>query len=59
MHRGTLASAALTGGFEWAFWVCGLIGLAAVPVTFLLVRRGEVAQQVAASGARAAFAAAE
>jgi len=32
-------AAALTGGFQWAFWACGLIGLSAVPVTFLLIRR--------------------
>jgi EmrB/QacA subfamily drug resistance transporter len=44
LARGASASAALTGGFEWAFWVCGLIGLAAVPVTLLLVRSGESAE---------------
>ena len=39
--------AALTGGFQWAFWVTGLTGLAAVPVTFLLIRRTEIATAVA------------
>ena len=34
---------ALTGGFHWALWVCGLVGLTAVPVAFLLVRRTEIA----------------
>ncbi|HEY6297913.1 MAG TPA: MFS transporter [Streptosporangiaceae bacterium] len=29
----------LAGGFHWALWVCGLVGLAAVPAAFLLVRR--------------------
>jgi EmrB/QacA subfamily drug resistance transporter len=43
------AAAALTGGFQWAFWVSGLTGLAAVPVTFLLIRRREIARAVAAS----------
>ncbi len=38
-HAGTAAPAALTGGFQWALWVCGAIGLTAVPVTLLLVRR--------------------
>jgi EmrB/QacA subfamily drug resistance transporter len=40
---------ALTGGFQWAFWVSGLTALAAVPVTFGLIRRKELAQAVAAT----------
>ena len=32
------AGAALTGGFQWAIWMCGLAGLAAIPVAFLLIR---------------------
>jgi EmrB/QacA subfamily drug resistance transporter len=40
---GAAAPAALTGGFQWALWVCGAVGLAAVPLTFLLVRRDELA----------------
>jgi len=40
---------ALTGGFHWAFWVSGVIALAAVPATSLLVRRAELAQGTAAS----------
>jgi hypothetical protein len=36
-------------GFQWAFWVTGLTGLAAVPVTLLLIRRTELARAVAAS----------
>jgi EmrB/QacA subfamily drug resistance transporter len=40
-------AAALTGGFQWALWVCGVTGLVAVPVTFLLVRRTQLAQAVA------------
>jgi hypothetical protein len=42
-HAGSAPAAALTGGFQWAFWVCGAIGLVAVPVTFLLIRRDELA----------------
>ncbi|HVX44677.1 MAG TPA: MFS transporter [Mycobacteriales bacterium] len=41
---GASGPAALTGGFQWALWVCGAIGLAAVPVTWLLVRRDEIAR---------------
>ena len=49
LGQGHAAAAALTGGFQWALWVCGLISLAAVPVTFLLVRRTELARAVAAA----------
>jgi EmrB/QacA subfamily drug resistance transporter len=38
-QHGSGAAAALTGGFERALWVCGLSGLAAVPVAFALIRR--------------------
>jgi EmrB/QacA subfamily drug resistance transporter len=38
IHAGTAAPGALTGGFQWAFWVCGAIALTAIPITFLLVR---------------------
>ncbi|MBS2539784.1 MFS transporter [Catenulispora sp. NF23] len=33
------AAAALNGGFHSAFWVCGLAGLAAVPIALLVIRR--------------------
>jgi EmrB/QacA subfamily drug resistance transporter len=49
LSQGHAAAAALTGGFHWAFWVTGLTGLAAVPVTFLLIRRTELARAIAAS----------
>jgi EmrB/QacA subfamily drug resistance transporter len=39
LHRGYSPAAALTGGFGLALWVCGLTGLAAVPVVFALIRR--------------------
>jgi MFS family permease len=48
--QGHALGAALTGGFHWALWVCGLIALSAVPVAFLLVRRSELAKVVAAPG---------
>src|SRR6516165_4806580 len=48
LGQGHAAAAALTGGFQWAFWVTGLTGLAAVPVTFLLIRRTEIARAVVA-----------
>ena len=44
---GSAAPAALTGGFQWALWVCGAIGLAGIPITILLVRRDELEQAVA------------
>jgi hypothetical protein len=43
------AAVALTGGFHRALWVSGLIGLAAIPVSVLLIRRSEIAQAVAAT----------
>jgi EmrB/QacA subfamily drug resistance transporter len=46
-HAGASVPGALTGGFHLALWVCGLIGLAAVPVTFLLVRRAELSRAAA------------
>ena len=38
-RHGYATAAALTGGFHWALWVCGLTGLAAIPVAFVLIRR--------------------
>jgi EmrB/QacA subfamily drug resistance transporter len=48
--QGHSTSSALTGGFQSALWVCGLTGLAAVPVTFALIRRREMARAVAKPG---------
>ena len=47
VHHGASAAAALTGGFQRALWVCGITGLAAIPVTFLLIRPSEMAKAVA------------
>ena len=46
VHRGYATSAALTGGFTWALWVCGLTGLVAIPVALLFVRRTSMAKAV-------------
>ena len=43
---------ALTGGFHAALWVSGGIALLAIPVTFLLVRKDEMATAVAAIALR-------
>jgi len=46
---GKTMDVALTGGFQWALWVCGAIALLAIPVAFLLVRGDELARAVAAT----------
>src|SRR5262245_2227673 len=38
LQMGSPENQALAGGFQWAFWVCGAIALAAIPVALLLVR---------------------
>jgi EmrB/QacA subfamily drug resistance transporter len=52
LHQGAAPAAALTSGFQWAFWACGTIGLAAVPVTYLLIRRKELAIAAASASAK-------
>ena len=49
LRQGAAPAAALTSGFHWAFWACGAIGLAGVPVTYLLIRRDELAAAVAST----------
>jgi EmrB/QacA subfamily drug resistance transporter len=39
LGQGEPADVALTGGFHWAFWVCGTIAMLALPVTATLARR--------------------
>jgi EmrB/QacA subfamily drug resistance transporter len=39
VQHGFATAAALTGGFQWALWVCGLTGLAAIPAAFVLIKR--------------------
>jgi len=41
LGRGHTSVSALTGGFHTALWVCGLLGLSAVSIALLLVRRTE------------------
>jgi EmrB/QacA subfamily drug resistance transporter len=43
LHTGAQAQAALTGGFQQAFWVLGAIALLAIPAIFALVRGDELA----------------
>ena len=45
-HAGNPAPAALTGGFQSAFWVLGAIALLALPAIFALVRRDELSDVV-------------
>jgi EmrB/QacA subfamily drug resistance transporter len=40
LAAGSSAPAALTGGFQWALWVCAAIGLAGVPTALLVIGRG-------------------
>ncbi len=56
LGQGRGIAVALTGGFHQALWVSGIVALAAVPVTFLLVRRSEFARAVAATQQRQAAA---
>jgi MFS family permease len=39
LGEGKPVHVALTGGFQWALWVCGAIALLALPVTAALFRR--------------------
>jgi EmrB/QacA subfamily drug resistance transporter len=57
-RAGATTPAALTGGFQWALWVCGAIGLAAIPVAFLLIRRDDLARPVGAAEEEPALASA-
>jgi hypothetical protein len=56
--QGHAVAVALTDGFHWALWVSGLTALAAVPVTFLLIRRTEFARAAATALQREAMASA-
>jgi hypothetical protein len=52
LRGGDTVHAALTGGFHAALWVSGAIALLAIPVTFLLIRKHELATAVAATALR-------
>jgi EmrB/QacA subfamily drug resistance transporter len=47
VHAGNSAPAALTGGFQQAFWVLGAVALLALPAIFALVRSNELSDAVA------------
>jgi len=47
LHTGTSVPAALTGGFQQAFWVLGAIALLALPAIFALIRSDELTCAVA------------
>jgi EmrB/QacA subfamily drug resistance transporter len=49
LRGGDTVRAALTGGLHSALWVAGVIALLALPVTFLLIRKDEMARAVAAT----------
>jgi hypothetical protein len=40
LGQGHAVEDALTGGFHWALWVCGLLGLTAVPLAAATQRDG-------------------
>jgi EmrB/QacA subfamily drug resistance transporter len=47
LHAGHAGPAALTGGFQHAFWVLGAIALLALPAISALIRRDELSDAVA------------
>ncbi len=51
-HAGHAQPSALTGGFQAAFLVLGVVGLIAVPAIFALVQRGELSDAVARTTVR-------
>jgi EmrB/QacA subfamily drug resistance transporter len=54
VHAGNAVPAALTGGFQSAFWVLGAIALLALPAIFVLIRRDELSDPVAKTTIREA-----
>ena len=52
LHAGQAMPAALTGGFQHAFWALGAIALIALPAIFALVRRNEVTDAAANTAVR-------
>jgi EmrB/QacA subfamily drug resistance transporter len=49
LGHGHAAADALTGGFHQALWVCGLVGLAAVPIALFFVRHSDIVRGAAAA----------
>jgi hypothetical protein len=54
LQAGRAAPAALTGGFQTAFWVLGAIALLALPAIFALIRRQDEASAATEATAGAA-----
>ncbi len=54
LQAGNAVPAALTGGFQSAFWALGAIALIALPAIFVLVRRDELSDAVAKTTIREA-----
>jgi EmrB/QacA subfamily drug resistance transporter len=52
LHAGHAVPAALTGGFQHAFWVLGAIGLLAIPAIFALIRHDPLSESAAPAPAR-------
>jgi EmrB/QacA subfamily drug resistance transporter len=52
LHAGHAGPAALTGGFQRAFWVLGVIALLAVPAIVALLRRDELPDAAAKTAVR-------
>ena len=52
LHAGHAAPSALTGGFQHALWVLGVIALLPLPAIFALVRRDELSDAVAKTTSR-------
>jgi EmrB/QacA subfamily drug resistance transporter len=44
VEQGSSTGAALSGGFQWAFWACGATALLALPAVFVIVR-GRTAEE--------------
>jgi len=47
VSSGTSAPAALTSGFQWAFWFLAALGVASVIATFVFVHDREIASSAA------------
>ena len=59
-HAGSATPVALTGGFQWALWVCGAVRIAGVPVALLLVKdRAVTSAAIVRSDTEPALASAE
>src|SRR5438270_6258482 len=51
VHKGTAPPAALTSGFQWAFWVVAGIAAAGIAASLVLIRRAEIPRESEAAPA--------